>query len=160
MEDEVTVTTMPCFFQVLNLQYPNLPITGMITLENNTADEAGSALYGGSLDFCFLQTSHPQSWFIYSESYVFDRILQIVDNSFSSVSQISSKPVSMHLCKSNVLPSSGVYPGQMFQVPIVLYGQRRGSVPGVVHSKLQLLDRRSHFAPLQETQKLSIYART
>ena len=153
VEDEVTVTTMPCFFQVLNLQYPNLPITAMITLENNTADEAGSALYGGSLDFCFLQTSYPQSVFIYSESYVFDRILQIVDNNLSSVSQISSKPVSMHLCKRNVLPSSGVYPGQMFQVPIVLYGQRNGSVPGVVHSKLQLLNRRSHFAPLQETQK-------
>ena len=153
VEDEVTVTTMACFFQVLNLQYPNLPITAVITLENNTADEAGSALYGGSLDNCFLQTSLPQSVFIYSESYVFDRILQIVDNNSSPVSQISSKPVSIHVCKRNVLPGSGVYPGQMFQVPIVLYGQRRGSVPGIVHGKLQELNRRAHFAPLQETQK-------
>ena len=155
VEDEVTVTTVPCFFQVMNLDYPNSPITAVITLENNTADEAGSALYGGSLDHCFLQTSLPQSVFIYSQSYVFDRILQIVDNNSSPVSQISSKPVSIHVCKRNVLPSSGVYPGQMFQVPIVLYGQRKGTVPGIVHSELQelKLNRRAHFAPLQGTQK-------
>ena len=48
VEDEITVTTIPCFFQAFNLQLPCLAIDVVITLENTTADEAGSAVYGGT----------------------------------------------------------------------------------------------------------------
>ena len=42
VEDDNIATTNPCFFQQLDLQYPQ--INAVITLVNNTADEAGSAL--------------------------------------------------------------------------------------------------------------------
>ena len=91
--------------------------------------------------------------FIYSGTYIFSSILQIIDNSFSPVSQVSSNPVAVHVCNHKILPSCGVYPGQLFKVPIVLYGQRNGSVPGIVNSTLKLVNTSAHFAPLQETQK-------
>jgi len=37
-----------CFFQVVDLYYSD----SVVTLENNTADEAGSAIYGGNIDNC------------------------------------------------------------------------------------------------------------
>ena len=46
-----------------------------------------------------------------------------------------------------------MYPGQLFKIPVVLYGQRNGSVPGIVNSTLKLVNTSAHFAPLQETQK-------
>ena len=49
VEDQNAATTVPCFFQVLDLQYPYTATEIMITLENNTADEAGSAVYGGMI---------------------------------------------------------------------------------------------------------------
>ena len=52
--DDNTVTIMPHFFQLLDLQY--LQDT-KITLENNTADEAGSAVYGGESDTCLPQSA-------------------------------------------------------------------------------------------------------
>ena len=78
----------------------------MTTLESNTADEAGSAVYGGSLDECFLQTRSHQSVLVYSGTgtYIFSSILQIIDNSFSPVSQVSSNPVAVRVCNHKVLP--------------------------------------------------------
>ena len=76
----------------------------MITLENNTADEAGSAVYGRSLDECFLQTRSHQSVFVYSGTNIISSILQIIDNSFSPVSQVSSNPVAVRVCNHKVLP--------------------------------------------------------
>ena len=46
-----------------------------------------------------------------------------------------------------------VYPEQMLKVPVVLYGQRNGSVPGIVHGELVNKSRGAHFAPLKETQQ-------
>ena len=40
VEDQVLVITFPCFFQLVNLQYPYSHIDAVVTLENNTADEA------------------------------------------------------------------------------------------------------------------------
>ena len=46
-----------------------------------------------------------------------------------------------------------VHPGQMLKVPVVLYGQRNGSVPGIVRGELVNKSGGAHFAPLQETQQ-------
>ena len=71
----------------------------------------------------------------------------------SAKSQVSSNPVKVHACKHNDHFQSGVYPGQLFKIPVVLRGQRNGSVPGIVRSELVNNSRGAHFAPLQETQK-------
>ena len=162
VKDEDTVTTTPCFFQLLNLKYSYPHIDAVVTLENNTADEAGSAVYGGQIDQCYLYTSNQHH--VYN-STVFTELFKIVDN-FSLVSRVSSSPVAFGFCKHNTLLIKNsilvhvaivhtveVYPGQLFTVPVVLYGQRNGSVPGIVRAELVNKSRGVHFAPLQETQE-------
>ena len=39
VEDQNTVTTIPCFFQIVELQYAYSQLDAMITLENNTPVE-------------------------------------------------------------------------------------------------------------------------
>ena len=161
VKDEDTVTTTPCFFQLLNLKYSYLHIDAVVTLENNTADEAGSAVYGGKIDQCYLYTSNLKLAY---NSTVFTELFKIVDN-VSLVSRVSSNPVAFGFCKhrytllikNNILVAIvdivEVYPGQLFTVPVVLYGQRNGSVPGIVRAELVNKSRGAHFAPLQETQE-------
>ena len=161
VRDENTLTTTPCFFQLLNLKYSYSNIDAVVTLENNTADEAGSAVYGGEIDQCYVYTSSLQ--LVYN-STIFTELFKIVDN-FSLVSQVSSNPVTVCFCKckytllieNNILVAIvhmvEVYPGQLFKVPVVLYGQRNGSVPGIVRADLVNKSRGAHFAPLQETQE-------
>ena len=160
VEDEATVTTFhPCFFQLVDLQYPNLSITAVITLENNTADEAGSALYGGEVDHCYLYTSNRD--LVYNNT-AFTSIFKILKHS-SPVSQVSSNPIGIYPCNQHrIIQPEILYPGQMFKIPVVLRGQRNGSVPGTVHSELVVYSRGTllskprgaHLAPLQETQKI------
>ena len=160
-QDLTTVSLIPCFFQLLDLQYPILHIDARITLENNTADEAGSAVYGGRIEQCYLFTS---SQVIIQNSSVFTSIFKILDD-LSNVSQVSSNPVAIHLCDHMYMSSFtknnfttlrvdhvSVYPGQRFKIPVVLYGQKNGSVPGTVHAELINKSRGAHFATLQESQ--------
>ena len=118
VEDQNAATTIPCFFQILKPQYPYSHLDAMITLENNTAQEAGNAVYGGRIDQCYLLTSSQQ--FIYN-STAFTRIFNIVDSS-SPVSQVSSNPVAVHVCKhknntGSKVHEDQVYPGQILKVP-------------------------------------------
>ena len=158
VEDLVTAIRIPCFFQLLNLYYPYSKYykNYVITLENNTADEAGSAVYGGEINLCFLYTSSISS---VHGSTVFSRIFNIIDNSSSAVSQVSSNPVAVHLCTLKTpfgtkMHLVHVYPGQIFQIPVVLYGQRNGSVPGFVRGEFVNKSSGAHLAPLQNTQKV------
>jgi len=115
----------PCFFQLMDLHYPYSDIDSVISLENNTADEAGSAVYGGEIDNCYLQATNQQN--IY-KSMVFAIVFKILDLP-SFVSQVSSNPFAVVLCNlSNSFTNAGseiqihrseiqtphVYPGQMF----------------------------------------------
>ena len=146
VEDQNTATTIPCFFQIVELQYPYSLLDSMITLENNTAQEAGNAVYGGRIDQCYLLTSNQQ--FVYN-STVFTSIFNIV-NSSSPVSQVSSNPVAVHVCKHKKISKvheDQVYPGQILKVPVVLYGQRDGSVPRIVRGELVNKSQGAHFAP-------------
>ena len=150
VENKDTATKPPCFFQLLDLQSPYSYIDAVVTLENNTADEAGSALYGGKIDDCSIYTN--KHFFV--DSTVFTSIFKISGNS-SAVSLVSSNPFAVYPCNYKALFGRGIYvhPGQMFKIPIVLYGQKHGSVPGIVHGELINKSRGAHFAPLQETQK-------
>ena len=39
IDDETVTRNPPCFFQLMDLYYPNSDIDSVISLENNTADE-------------------------------------------------------------------------------------------------------------------------
>ena len=63
---------------------------------NNTADDAGSVLYGGAIDNCELIGFDSSS-----SGKVFDTLVQINDTNHNTTSNISSDPLRICLCKNN-----------------------------------------------------------
>ena len=118
--------------------------TVAIVMTNNTAEMAGSALYGGSVDNCFLYA--PLAWknffyFATSEIEVFERIFRISPGDLSSV---SSKPTGVCFCNSSNKLDCGrkiheisKFPGEEFRVSVAVVGQRNGTVPGRVVANFQ-----------------------
>ena len=126
-----------CFFQ---LPGQNLSdgIDIQLVFKNNSADDAGSVLYGGAIDNC--KIIGPDS---YSSSEVFDMLVQYQAD--DTPSSISSDPFRILPCEknhpswfefSNTLHLSA-YPGETFQVSVVSLGQRNGIVPAAVRSHIR-----------------------
>ena len=127
-----------CFFQLPGQNLSN-GIDVKLVFENNSADVAGSVLYGGTIDNCNLNGIFP-----YSSGTVFDMLVHIEDDNTNS--NISSLP--LHICPcTNNFPNCRsyfrynyprtVYPGEMFQVSVVAVGQRDGTVPSRVISTVE-----------------------
>ena len=128
-------TYMPkekCFFQLPGQNLSN--IDSKLVFKNNSADVAGSALYGGVIDNCKLTGLD-----FYNSSEVFDMLVCIDENTTSS---ISSRPFRVCPCENNIPNCSEpmyhvpytIYPGETFQVSVVAVGQRSGIVPTAVRS--------------------------
>ena len=100
--------------------------------EKNTADYAGSALYGGWIDLCEIDLLRP--W-----KPDFNSMFQI-NGGESDYSLISSDPLRMCLCIdtrpecSITQYNTSAYPGTTIQLPAVAVGQRFGTVPSTVRS--------------------------
>ena len=108
VEDENFLQLPLCFFE-LDLSITlnrTLLDTVAIVMTNNTADQAGSALYRGSVDHCFLYV--PLAWksFVYSLTSetlkVFETVFSIDSNDSSSV---TSKPTGICFCNSSNNPN-------------------------------------------------------
>ena len=127
-----------CFFQLPGQNMSN-GIDVQLVFKNNFADIAGSVLYGGVIDNCKL--THGLD--TYSSGKVFDMIVHNNDSVYKTTSNISSNSLRICHCE-NYLPSCPefgprnqifprtVYPGETFQVSVVVVGQRDGSVPSAV----------------------------
>ena len=124
-----------CFFQLPDQNmYSTHGVYVKLVFKNNSADAAGNVLYGGVIDNCNL---------LGMDSYIlsgklFDMIVYIEND--NKISNISSLPFHICLCTNN-FPNCGsynyprtVYPGEIFQVPLVAVGQRYGAVPSRVVS--------------------------
>ena len=129
-----------CYFQLPGLNLSN--IHTQLFFKNNSADIAGSALYGGVIDNCKLMGLDS-----YSSGKVFDMLVQIDDLDHSTTSNISSEPLRICPCENNLPDCSALmyghkmvnikaYPGQIFQVSVVAAGQRNGMVSSTVRSKI------------------------
>ena len=112
-------------------------INTQLVFKNNSADIAGSVLYGGEIDDCKLTGLDS-----YSSGEVFDMLVHIEDDNTHST--ISSDPFRICLCENN-LPNCGkshvpytVYPGETFQVSVIAYGQRNGTIAAAVRSHLDI----------------------
>ena len=137
----------PCFFQVESTDYADI----QIVLEDNHAEEAGDALYGGFVDHCYPYTNS-------TSTTLFDNVFKVVGN---STSEISSTPQGACPCLHNI-PNCNTsekpthffhtYPGGTFEISLMLVGQRYGTVQGVV--KAEFIMGHGHLAPLQETQEV------
>ena len=75
-----------CFFQLKNLFHVDVKLVFI----KNSADVAGSVLYGGAVDNCELTGVHS-----YSSSQVIDMIF-LTDTDYNLASKISSDP--FHIC--------------------------------------------------------------
>ena len=138
-----------CFFEIADESIfdpaePNI----LIEFENNTADFAGSALYGGDVEFCR----------VYG---YFDSIFKI-QNTDNDPSAISSNPHKVCICNGSkpqcdyqyrVHPwAVHTYPGALFQIQAVIVGQEDGIVSGDVHAVSTFENMSVHLGDLQEFQ--------
>ena len=122
-----------CFFQLPGQNLSD-SIYAQLILKNNSADAAGSALYGGAVDHCLLTGMNS-----YSSGEVFDKLVNIEDdNSTSTISSDAFRicPCAKHLDCSKLDISHSIYPGETFQVYVVAVGQRDGTVPTAVRSRI------------------------
>ena len=130
-----------CFFQLPGQNLSN-GIDVKLVFKNNSADKAGSVLYGGAIDHCILTHGLDS----HNSSEVFDKIVHIDNETkYNTTSIISSDPLKICPCENNLsncnpwyyfpyyFPRT-VYPGETFQVSVVAVGQRDGTVPSQVIS--------------------------
>ena len=87
-----------CFFQLPG-QNLSRGIDVKLVFTNNSADDAGSVLYGGAIDNCKLTHGLDS----YSSGEVFDMLVHIDDeNDYNTTSKISSDPLRICQCKNNL----------------------------------------------------------
>ena len=112
-----------CFFQL-----PDQKLTNDIDVQpffsNNSADAAGSLLYGGA----------------HSSGEIFDMIFHNSDTDYQTISNVSSDPLGVCRCISKQPVCSEfiqleVYPGETFHVSVIALEQR---VPSTVRSVIVL----------------------
>ena len=129
-EFECSQAIPPCFFG----SDENI---SSVVLSNNTASKSGSAVYGGSIDYCF---TSGRSILIHNKHLKFDDLFNYtVSDHSKNYSVIASDPYEVCFCPQrgkgctyNHTNSTTVYPGQTIIVKVVLIGQRYGTAPGVV----------------------------
>ena len=147
-----------CFY--CSNSYHEIKDTTLI-FENNTAEYAGDAIFGGSIQHCLqqvFQVAHNVRWFLLEQKFSF----LLFDIRQEGPSVISSQPYRSCLCENDFPNCSKaeltihLYPGDTFVVSAVVVGQMNGTVPGVVHA--DFVDSRqsalSSFQTLQGTERV------
>lgn len=137
-----------CFFQL-----DAADIDSRIIFKNNHASLAGSAVYGGSIDNCYLM---PQIVDARISTDVFDRIT-VFEDSNDTVSSISSDAMQVCSCSNGQTDctisqlSYAKYPGETLSVTLSPVGQREGTVPAVIRAYFEI-DSPARFDEFQEAQ--------
>ena len=130
------ITALLCFYQVQDASFQPDPNITLI-FRDNYAVEAGSVLYGGSIDECIVG---PNSvYFGESSAAVFNKITDIgVHRNESSL--IASDPTDVCPCENDtpicgdIVRSVQPYPGETFTFSVATIGQRNGTVPAIVYA--------------------------
>ena len=119
---------------------------------NNTAQFAGSALYGGWVD--------SQTYFIYQ--ITFYNVLTHLVNDAEHPSLISSDPTRVCMCVHSTPNctiteiAADLYPGQMYMLSVVAVGQRFGTVPSIIQTQFEgTVKSTGEIDEIQQTQGLS-----
>ena len=144
-----------------------------VNFENNTATEAGTALFGGDVDTCIVVSTihfrrYRNSGQIFDQLFHFEEVVNgTASPVFPETSLISSDPFRVCLCNTNNQPDCSVHnynvsthSGQTFEVSALALGQRNGSSPGVVYGDFLAVDDTLFTVPpvlsshLQQTQEI------
>ena len=139
-----------CFIQPdLEMLYSNslAEIDIKMVFEGNTAEYAGSALYGGYIDNCIMTNSAEDgdySRLIYLtmlpgySTELFNFLLDLSNE--TGLSLISSDPIGVCICEegrpkcNKKIVHAAIFPGSTYELSTIVVGQRGGVVPGVVHA--------------------------
>ena len=123
-----------CFFQVT--ENFNSSEGMAVQMSGNTADTAGTSIYGGSLENCFMKANRAllKSSLFWSTFNITERRL--------GPSVVASQPYKVCICNQSFTTdhscsfdySIKVYPGQTFHVPAVGVGQYNYSSPSVIRA--------------------------
>ena len=149
------VPTPICFFQVIIEGFMDDPVSTVhIGFFNNSADYAGSSLYG----------AHLSGWNsllgMASGGDQFDRIFNI-SNTEEDPSVASSDPESVCFCQSgHRMPDCSIhslsvsaYPGEDFVLRLAVVSDTlNGTVPGAIHAFFNGSNPNASFGPLQDSQ--------
>ena len=111
--------------------------TSLMVFTNNTSEIAGSAIFGGWVQLCYIYNSDSV---LIRGSVFFNEIFQITTDS-SDLSPVSSEPLRVCICTNSKSDCNithytvEAYPGEMFQISAVGAGQMYGTVPSTVHAQ-------------------------
>ena len=153
--DQTGVSVNYCFYQMVltyeeYVQESHKSRGKVLVFSGNTADIAGSVLYGGNIENCLilpnsiietiigavrqrLNVTYPGS----NAFFFFNFVLTGIVNQ-TGLSVISSSPVQVCFCSRNTPNCSttqmniSVYPGDSIEIPFVTLGQMSGTAPGVL----------------------------
>ena len=123
--------------------------TIQLLFQDNSANEAGSILYGGNLYSCGVCIGYlDRDWYVSGE---------VAFNAWANVSSnlMSSDPYRLCVCVDNHPDCSQsnttreVFPGATIGIPVVALGQYDGAVPAVIQT---YTSERTRLGPLQHTQ--------
>ena len=164
-QEQCKETVPPCFFQPMvpqNTPPSNLKQYIQLNFINNSANKSGDALYGGSVDYCYLVYDFPTKHIKHSTSgQIFTEIFNLKQQ--SGHSKVSSDPYGVCFCNNTTAEIQTecevhehnvihVYPGQIFNMSVTAVGQRQGIVPGV-HIEARLINN-----TLQDSELIPHYA--
>ena len=134
-----------CFFQLGYHTFMNISLikTISVVLHDNSASLAGSNLFGGSIDQCYLvHHSNPKHSKVYQSIHVYKTVFKTAHNTKHSPSSVTSPARRLCLCQSS-RPNCSLkpltlqkFPGETFFIEAVLVGQFYGTVPGTVQASL------------------------
>ena len=119
-----------CFYQLPGRDFSH---NTRLVFRNNNAERGGSALYGGAINRCRLDS--------YPYDNMFDTIFEIEYRNKNS--EIYPNPLRICPCQHNHPDCSNlniyktVYPGETFQVPVVASGRQNTTFSAKVASRVQ-----------------------
>ena len=131
------VKQIRCYFQPLNY---STKIRATVFFVNNTADYAGSDLYGGWGDLCMIQDIFDYKLSIGNK--FLNKMFTFTPNNINH-SAISSNPTRVCVCEAMIpecnitMHSISAYPGETIKLLAVSVGQRFGIVPSTVYARTE-----------------------
>ena len=139
-------TRPKCFFQLSEEITNNSSLlnTVKIVLINNTAGYAGNNLFGGSVDYCYL--NYPQIYYKNTTLLGIDTFEKMFANLTFHDSSVSSNARRVCFCNGGAMDCSiesisvSISPGETFHTTVVPVGQLNGTVPAYIHAATKTSD--------------------
>lgn len=163
VESECDQDIPHCFFQVEDPN--NVSALTNVSLENNYAGRAGSAIYGGAIDHCVIFTNITEKYDHNVSTTIFNEIFQIEPKEESSISsdptvvcifkdrEECNASLTEKWCPNNLTGHNNIVPGSTIRVFVSLMGQRNSYVPGIVKAYIDC-KQKCWVKSYQETQQI------